>query len=365
METNRQFIKSLIARTALILGICIALTILFDPLFQYHQPLPQLKAVLTDKEYQVVGSLKTFDYDSVIVGSSVAENYNNAWFNQGFDCTSIKAIRTYGATADLCFLLDIAFAEQDLKYVFYNCDTSSLDADPVLTYELTGAPTYLYDNSYLNDLQYLLNKDILMEKTPFLIASSFIGDYNEDESYNWSHWKSFSQTLVLSNYLRKPTINPMLEETAYQQQLDGNLLLLTTCISKHPETRFKIFFPPYSMLYWDNIYRNGKTDAYLYNMEQTIETLLAYDNVDLYYFQAVDSIVCDLNNYMDALHFSQEINYWMYEQMLAGNYRVTKENYHEVLSDMRSLVRQIVEVEILPLESSLIYDISDNGERLF
>lgn len=111
----KRFLKYFFAGTAVLLLLCILLVVIFDPFYQYHKPLPGLKAVLTDKEYQCVGSLKNFDYDAVIAGSSVSENYNNHWFDEGFNCTSIKAIRSYGATADLCYLLDIAFRDHTVK----------------------------------------------------------------------------------------------------------------------------------------------------------------------------------------------------------------------------------------------------------
>ncbi len=362
---SQRFIRTFLIRSAALMVICIAATIVFDPFFQYHRPLPGLKAVLTDTEYQCIGTLRTFEYDSLIVGSSVVENNNNGWFNQGFDCKTVKAVRTYGATADLCFLMDIAFENHDLKYVFYNMDTSSLDADPVATYRLTGSPMYLYDRNYLNDIEYVLNKGVLMEKIPYLIANSFIGDYDENDAYNWSHWKSFNQESVLANYYRKPTVLPMEAKSIYQAQLDGNLALITEQLERHPETNFKIFFPPYSMFYWDNIYRNGKTEAYLYNMEQAVSTLLAYENVEVYYFQHEEKIVCDLNNYMDILHFSQDVNYWMYEQMAAGNYRLTPDNYLAVLDNMRQLSYRITEEDILNYEEMLRYDDADDSERLF
>ena len=73
----QKFLRNFFIGSALLLLLCMATVVLFDPFFQYHKPLPGLKAVLTDKEYQCVGSLKNFDYDSVIAGSSVSENYNN------------------------------------------------------------------------------------------------------------------------------------------------------------------------------------------------------------------------------------------------------------------------------------------------
>lgn len=100
---SNKFIKQFLISSGILLLLCVLAVVIFDPFFQYHKPLFGLKAVLTDKEYQCTGSLKTFDYDSVIAGSSVAENYNNGWFDQGFGCRSIKAIRSYGATADLCY----------------------------------------------------------------------------------------------------------------------------------------------------------------------------------------------------------------------------------------------------------------------
>ncbi|MDE7286179.1 MAG: SGNH/GDSL hydrolase family protein, partial [Lachnospiraceae bacterium] len=169
---SQKFIKRFFFGSISLLLLCILAVVLFDPFFQYHKPLPGLKAVLTDKEYQCVGSLKTLEYDSVIAGSSVAENYNNGWFDQGFHCKTIKAIRSYGATADLCYLLDIAFERRELKYVFYNLDPSALVADPETTYELTGCPMYLYDDNYINDVEYWLNKGVLMEKIPYLVAHS-------------------------------------------------------------------------------------------------------------------------------------------------------------------------------------------------
>ena len=71
--TSRQFLKRFFIGSSSLLLLCIAVVVIFDPFFQYHKALPGLKAVLADKEYQVVGTLKNFDYDSVVVGSSVAE----------------------------------------------------------------------------------------------------------------------------------------------------------------------------------------------------------------------------------------------------------------------------------------------------
>lgn len=355
----QKFLKQFFTASVILLLACVLAVVVFDPFFQYHKPLKGLKAVLTDKEYQCVGSLKTFDYDSVIAGSSVSENYNNGWFDQGFGCKSIKAIRSYGATADLCYLLDIAFEHQDLKYVFYNLDPSALEADPETTYELTGCPMYLYDDNYVNDVRYWLNKGVLMEKIPYLIANSLMGDYDENNSYNWAQWKEFNSDMILGLYIRKPSVSEMKPRDYYEDLLRKNLDMLTDRITAHPETEFYIFVPPYSMLWWDNIYREGDTEAYLYNMEQAMKTLLEYENVKMFYFQNDREIITDLENYMDILHFSPEINHYICDSLIAGKRQVNSENYAEEIRSMRDLAYETVEKLVLPYEDRIKVDIYD------
>ena len=351
-----KFLKKFFMGSGILLFLCVLAVIVFDPFFQYHKPLKGLKAVLTDKEYQCVGSLKTFDYDSVIAGSSVSENYNNGWFDQGFGCKSIKAIRSYGATADLCYLLDIAFEHQNLKYVFYNLDPSALVADAETTYELTGCPMYLYDDNYINDVEYWLNKGVLMEKIPYLIANSLMGDYDENNSYNWAQWKEFNSDMILGLYIRKPSISEMKPENYYEDILRQNLDLLTSRISAHPETEFYVFVPPYSMLWWDNIYREGDTEAYLYNMEQAMKTLLSYKNVKMFYFQNDREIITNLESYMDILHFSPEINHYICESLIGGKHRISQENYVQNIREMRDLAYETVEKLVLPYEDRIKVD---------
>lgn len=357
----QTFLKSLTKRILILLLIIAALVLLIDPFFQYHKPWFGLKAVLTDKEYQCPGTLRTFDYDGLIVGSSVAENYYNGWFDEGFDCRAIKAIRSYGATADLCYLLEEAFENQNLKYVFYSMDTSSLAADPTPTFELTGCPMYLYNKNPFDDVEYLFNKGVLFEKIPYMAANSVIGDYDENNSYNWAQWKEFNKDMALKLYIRTPSIAPMKEADYYQDILDANIRLITEQIEAHPETEFKIFFPVYSMLYWDNLYRTGDLEAYLYNTEETVSRLLAYENVQLFYFQNEREIATNLDNYMDTLHFSQEINQYMAEQMIAGNCRLTKENYQQTFADMKDFAYDIVNELILPYEDSIQIDYTQAG----
>ena len=54
MSSDKKFIRSFFIRALILLAAVIGTVVLFDPFYQYHKPLPGLKAVLTDKIYVVV-----------------------------------------------------------------------------------------------------------------------------------------------------------------------------------------------------------------------------------------------------------------------------------------------------------------------
>lgn len=172
-------------------------------------------------------------------------------------------------------------------------------------------------------------------------------DYDEGDSYNWAQWKYFGADLATGLYGRLPVIKEMQPETANAEALQGNIALLTAQIEAHPETTFKFFFSPYSMLWWDNAYRTGERDAVIYNEKQAVRTLLSYDNVEVYFYQDDKETIVNLDNYMDMIHFSKDINKQVYEKLARGEGRLTLENYEERLDGMYDLSEEIVQTEIL------------------
>ena len=365
---RRIFFRRLFVTLFLLLFFCGLLVYLIDPFFHYHKPWFHLKEVLNEKEYQCPGSLAHFDYDAVLAGSSVVENNDNSWFNQDFHCTIIKAVRSYGATADLCDLLDRAFTHQKVKQVFYNLDPSALHAEPVLTFASSGAPMYLYDDNPFNDVQYLWNKDVILKRIPYMIANSYLVPYDENLSYNWMEGKTFGQAAVLSRYYRisdaevkfstdkKPVQKP---ENCYQDELRGNIALLEGELDAHPDTEFRIFISPYSMLWWDNMNRSGELDSTFYEEREAVHALLSHPNVRLYLLQNIPEIITNLDNYMDTIHFSMEINHRIEQELLSDRYLVTKEKEEQVMENLEAEIRKILDTEVRELEeqNAFLYDV--------
>ena len=79
----------------------------------------------------------------------------------------------------------------------------------------------------------------------------------------------------------------------------------------------------------------------LYNEKQAIEALLAYENAEIYFYQDDREVITNLDNYMDMIHFSKDINRRVYEKLAAGSGRLTQENYEEKLDGMYELSEEI------------------------
>lgn len=355
----RKLFRNLILASVSGFIFCALLVAVIDPFFHYHKPLPGLKAVLNEKEYQCIGTLRNFDYDALIVGSSVCENYNNGWIDNKFGVKSIKAIRSYGATADLCFFVNEAYKNHNIRKVFYNIDPVALSSMPRITFEETGCPMYLYDQNPFNDIQYLLNKDVIFSRIPYMLSKSVIGDYDEGDSYNWGQWKEFNSDMVLGLHIRKHSVNEMKPYDAYDKESDANIALITDIIEAHPETEFYIFVPPYSFMWWDNINRYGDIEAYIYNMRKCAKKLVKYDNVRFYYFLDDEDIVTDLENYMDVVHFSPDINYEIVQRIADESNVISPEGIDTVFDNCRDYAYRAVNELIVPYEDILLVQPED------
>ena len=358
MLDKKSAFRYLAGLIVLFLFLAAAIVVVFDPFYQYHEPWFGLNAVLNDRDNQVVGTIRTFDYDSVLLGSSVAENYDSSFLDASFDCTTLKVIRASGSTADLLYYLDKAHRRQELKNVFWSMDIFALTASPQITLTSKNTPHYLHTDTVLDDWPYLWNKEILCETIPQMLAFSRMGMNTQGQAYNWARGKNFSAEGAMRAYDKPKEENVFYAaedsadtsaeevEDAFsmdeQQNLTENLSMIEEELSMHPDTSYTIIFPPYSMMWWDCGYVNGVLETYFEVLEQTIPVLLTHNNAKVYFFVSDRDVICNLDNYMDMIHYSPDINQYMLEEIVQDGHRVSEANWEEVLTDMKNTCEYIV-----------------------
>lgn len=317
----------------LMLGIIIAVV---DPFFVYHAPLEGAYYLVDNQLEQNPGLAKHFEYDSVMLGSSMTTNFDTDMFDDLLGSDMIKLSYNAAYPHDIAKIMQVVTQEKEtLNYAFLCIDIANYMYEPgVLSYPY---PEHLYDNNFFNDFKYLLNKKVLLDYviTPYLKKS----EIKVNEIY-W-HWQdmNYSKEQVLNNY--------KIPEKTYVQtgrySIDNLVKNLETYIVPYieatPETKWYVFFPPYSMLYWNDSLAVREVDIKLEGIQLITEYLAAFGNVEIFYFQDCEEWICDLDNYTDVTHYSKEITDAMTEQLCSGENRVTMDNYEERLEDFSKFVK--------------------------
>lgn len=316
----------------------------FDPFYQYHAPFLG-QAVLNDRDNQMPGTVRNFEYDSVLMGSSVAENFDTDFIDRTYGCSTLKIIRASGSVADLLYYLEMAQEEHDIKNVFWCLDIFAVSASPEITLDGGDIPRYLHTESVLDDIPYVYNKQVIMEKIPTMLAFSYLGRNTGGKAYNWSEGKDFSACNAMRAYDRL-SVSPdsMVDYVDFSEEISDiteNLRRIKSQIAQYPNTRYRFLIPPYSMLWWDCAYVNGQRDKMLYVLERIFTELIGLENVEFYFFQDEEEIVCNLDNYMDMVHYSPKVNQYMLEQMAAGNRMLTAGDREDAIAGMRRFVDYI------------------------
>ena len=68
--------------------------------------------------------------------------------------------------------------------------------------------------------------------------------------------------------------------------------------------------------------------------EAMIERLLPYENVRLFSFNNHFELICDLNNYFDSVHYTEEVGNHVLEWMKNGEYELTEGNYEAYIREI-------------------------------
>ena len=332
----------IIAELLLIAGI----VWMFDPFYQYHAPFWGLEAVLNDRDNQVVGTIDSFEYDSVLLGSSVSENFDSTYLDKCYDCQTLKIIRASGSIADLRYYLDRAHKKEKIKNVFWCLDIFALNSPTQVTLYNDTVPRYLHTDIILDDIPYVWNKEILFEKIPYMLAAAKLRKNTGGDAYSWSEGKIFGPEKAMLAYQRPETkLTPQSFENR-KPLIAENMDLLIEEIEGHPDIDYRFILPPYSMLWWDCADRNGVLEENFYILEQVLPILLSYENVEVYDYQNQKEVICNLDNYMDMIHYRASVNQSMLEMMQRGEGRVEEYNWKDTISQKRELVEQITTEEI-------------------
>lgn len=336
MKSRKWVIGTTAAYLVLLAGIA-GIVAWVDPYFHFHVPFAGMSYVMEEEQYMNDGITKNFEYDAVLTGSSVTQNFSVERMNELFEVNAVRLTFKGEGYKRVSDNLDVALEKNpQLRLVIRGLDTMSYLYDP--DYMGYGSyPEYLYDTEAWNDVNYVLNGDVVFRKTvPQLLRTvqrepargfdDYVSDASGDgEAVRQGHSRDSRE--------------PMQQDKAeayerFERNMEEHVL---KAVKAHPEVEFYFFFPPYSICWWDEVYRTGlDTLEWRINLEKAmIEKLLPYENVRLYSFHSNFEWICDLDNYFDSVHYTKETSDHVLEWMKNGEYRLTEDNYEEYICSIK------------------------------
>lgn len=335
-QAYRRWVCGLLAGILLLLAVCASVVWAVDPCLYYRMP-KNWQPVFFSERYQAAGMMKHVPADTVLMGTSMAANYRASRIGEAFGGTALRITIPDGYFQEFDKAMNTLFRCQTPKRVVFGLDANILVRDDS---GATGAmPDYLYNADPLDDIQYLLNKDTLYYSLYVLMANGWGGGETLDEGFTWDKdeiW--WNHMTALEEYQRPEMAAETLPAEAFLETVRENLQVVTAWVTAHPDTEFHIFFPPYSILFWDKSIRQGRLEAVFGALKEAGRILLQYDNVALYGFLMDREIVDNLDNYCDYVHHSGQVCDRVLEKMIAGEDRLTAENLESTLAGWREFV---------------------------
>jgi len=279
-----------------------------DPFQQYRASKLYPPYFGLDQRYMNPGLAKNYKYDFVIVGTSMTENIKTKTVRELYRCNPIKLSISGSTSKEQNAVLTTALATKQAKTVLWGLDIFSFAGSPEsLRNGPNSLPTYLYDESYLNDWKYLLSLDTSNEFFKIMqnLALGLKKErFDRDNAFLTMEPKKPSVENIKQHWKNRSSFNKNFNKAGYSLQslshnFDTNALGL---IKSNPNTQFIIFYPPYSILAWMDIKQKGWLKEALGFKKYVFESTKNLPNVTIVDFQDNRNITHNLTLYDDITH---------------------------------------------------------------
>ena len=333
-----------------------------DPFFHYHKPLiEKFYYELDNERSQNDGIIKHFDYDTIIIGNSMTQNFKTTDVDRLFEASSVKLPLSGTTNKETGDLIRKALQENSgLKTVFRGFVIGNfLQEKDYLRTDLGEFPTYLYNQNPFDDVYYLFNRDVVFLRIYKMLKERAEGAAPGITSFDdYSYW-SDQMTYGKNAVLRKKRIDEAGEgsadstemSAAEEQNKNAELTYLTenqkqmirenvrqnitSIAEEYPDVDFYSIILPYSAAWWQERMEKDRLDMNLDIEKIAVEEMLKCPNIHIFSFDLMTDITTDLNNYKDEIHYGGWINTLILKYIKEGKYQLKQDNYQDYLDQVR------------------------------
>nr|WP_321257864.1 hypothetical protein [uncultured Pseudodesulfovibrio sp.] len=290
-----------------------------------------------------------FDYDAVIIGTSLSENFD---ISKKYGNHSVKPIRLtmFGGYWKEHYLEAQAALETGrVKKVFWELrNRVYMEDNPTPFRSTKGFPEKLYTakkSDFVGSISYLLNGNT--SALTFDLLKN--GAFNDQTVVTYNQW--MNEHVVKGRFLLYNSLKKKGDRDDYvtnQRKVIGtgrkigspsfeNFKRMLSLAVEYPSVEFSFFIPPVSLItsLGDNAW--ALYPIYIKALTSEISDL---PNVKLFSFVTLKGIVNNNANYEDENHYGQGVNDFIFGAMLDGDDEITVKNvdkhlqmYHEMLEE--------------------------------
>ncbi|MBO5891828.1 MAG: hypothetical protein J6Q30_03845 [Oscillospiraceae bacterium] len=328
-----KWIISFICCLIAIMLLLAAIAFVVDPFMQFRI---RDNTYMLQERYVSAGLVKNYDYDTLIVGSSMIQNFDMDVFRKELGGKPLHIGVGGMQPPEIIQILHCAYETQKADKYFVGIDLMAFQNEN----KESHIPQYLLKDDLLSKLRYLLSYEVWFRYLPvdvaFVLAdqvgvelpAEYANKKSIDKLGNWSSdYPVWGEQVVIDNYITGKYEVSKVDSTNLLPRITSNIdKFFNECDFEKGEHIF--FFPPYSSLCWAEYQNRGQFEIYLQAKQYFIEKAMQH-NLSVYDFQGAE-FTMDLSNYKDTTHYMSHINDWMVKCFANKEYLVTRENAMEL-----------------------------------
>ena len=376
----KKYTIIILSIATILFGVRMGALLLLDPLQLFHRPLVHDNYFIPAMRVQAAGIINTSDFDSIIIGSSIAQNFSPSEASDLWNAKFVNISPTGGILSERSIILNYALEKKELKNVVVSLDGFREYGEFHPNYPLKKF-AFLYNKNRVDDLKiYLRNR-----YTKYLFCRNIIFNFDSlcektrelEAVTKWSHSKkSIARFGGLENWLNTRSKDQITQD--FRTLLAGVRIIgfgstmevkkdtltkesnnieivfneyILSHIKENTDTNFHLFFPPYSRLHYALWKQSNPRLFELYTMKirYIVSQIEELDNARVYGFDHLD-FPNHIANYSDVLHYHTRFNSKMLIWMNADTHNLTNENIEQYIDKITQMAAD--------------YDVVSVGERI-
>ena len=367
---NKRFCSIFFGTVCALFGTLMLYVFIFDPWQLFHQPWFRKPVFISNARFQDAGIINSYDFDSVILGNSMAENFSIQEASEQLGGHFVNLSLAGSLFSERNIILQHLFNKKKIRKVILSLD--HLPYVGVGQFNKDVPPekyAFLYNNNPVDDFRIYFDVNLFQcwdlntscpKEIPGMRKKSLEELYSWFPFYikafggtqAWCYWstrsapfKAFLRDIIhVSAMINEGHDAPWTEKILSNCKINVRTTFDTYIlpfVKEYPDTQFYLFAPPYSRLWYamQEQYYTGYYQSYLSFVEHIVKATSDYSNVLVFGFDDAD-FTADIANYKDQSHYHKDIDSKLLQLMAQQDHVLTKENVDQYIRTITSLAHE-------------------------